>query len=94
MFRNLFNFKLIGKDLAIDLGTTNTLVYQKGKGIVLNAPSVVAVNKKNKEVVGIGAQAKQMLGKTPENILAIRPLKDGVVADFDITKKMIEHFLR
>ena len=94
MFRNLFNFKLIGKDLAIDLGTTNTLVYQKGKGIVLNAPSVVAVNKKNKEVVGIGVQAKQMLGKTPENILAIRPLKDGVVADFDITKKMIEHFLR
>ena len=94
MFRNLFNFKLIGKDLAIDLGTTNTLVYQKGKGIVLNAPSVVAVNKKNKEVVGIGVQAKQMLGKTPENILAIRPLKDGVVADFDVTKKMIEHFLR
>jgi len=94
MFREIFNFKLICRDLAIDLGTTNTVIYQKGKGVVLNAPSVVAITRKTREVIGIGYEAKKMLGKTPENISAIRPLKDGVVADFEITKKMIEHFIQ
>lgn len=93
MLTYVFNFKLRGRDLAIDLGTTNTLIYKKGAGIVLNAPSVLAVSRKEGKVVGIGMEAKQMLGKTPENIMAIRPLKDGVVADFDITKKMIGYFL-
>lgn len=93
MLRNLFNFKLMGKDLAIDLGTTNTLIYKKGTGIVLNAPSVLAVGRKNKRVMGVGLEAKQMLGKTPQNIVAIRPLKDGVIADFDITRQMMEFFL-
>ncbi len=93
MAKSLFSFKLIGKDLAIDLGTTNTLIYKKRTGIVLNAPSVLAVNKKDGEVLATGLEAKRMLGKTPQNIEAIRPLKDGVIADFDITKKMIEYFL-
>ncbi|MBE0479030.1 rod shape-determining protein [Candidatus Aerophobetes bacterium] len=94
MFNNFFSFKLMGKDLAIDLGTTNTVIYKKGDGIVLNAPSVLAISKKDGKVLGVGMEAKQMLGKTPQNIVAIRPLKDGVVSDFDITKKMVEYFLR
>ena len=94
MWKRLFSFTLIGKDLAIDLGTANTLIYKKGTGIVLNAPSVLAVSTKDGSVLGIGVEAKQMLGKTPQNIMAIRPLKNGVVADFDITKKMVEYFLR
>jgi len=93
MFKSLFSFKLIGDSLGIDLGTTNTLIYKKGKGIILNLPSVVAVNKKSGKVLGIGNEAKQMLGKTPQNILAIRPMLDGVIADFDITRKMVEYFL-
>jgi len=94
MLRDIFNLRLFGKDLAIDLGTTNTLIYKKGEGVVLNAPSVLAVRRRNGEVLGIGDEAKLMLGKTPENITAIRPLKDGVVADYDITKKMVEYFLK
>ena len=94
MWKDLLNLKLLGKSLAIDLGTTNTVIYRKRAGIVLNMPSVLAVTKRGTKVVAIGHEAKQMLGKTPENILAIRPLKDGVVADFDITKKMVQYFLR
>ncbi len=93
MFKSLFSFKLIGDSLGIDLGTTNTLIYKKGKGIILDLPSVVAVNKKSGKLLGIGDEAKRMLGKTPQSILAIRPMLDGVIADFDITYKMVEHFL-
>jgi len=94
----LFDF-ILGKfssDLAIDLGTANTLVYMKGKGIVLNEPSVVAINKDSrgqKKVLAVGSEAKRMLGRTPGNIVAIRPLREGVIADFDITEAMIRHFI-
>ncbi len=87
---------LVSNDLAIDLGTANTLVYVKGKGIVLNEPSVVAVHrdlKGVKKVLAVGAEAKRMLGKTPGNIVAIRPMKDGVIADFEITEAMLRHFI-
>lgn len=94
MLRELFSFKFIGKDLAIDLGTTNTLIYRRGKGIVLNAPSVLAISKKDGRIMGVGIEAKQMLGKTPQNIVAIRPLQDGVIADFEITRRMVEHFIQ
>ena len=94
----LFDF-ILGKfsnDLAIDLGTANTLVYMKGKGIVLNEPSVVAINKDSrgsKKVLAVGLEAKKMLGRTPGNITAIRPLREGVIADFDITEAMLRHFI-
>ncbi len=84
-------------DLAIDLGTANTLVYVKGKGIVLSEPSVVAVRKNARErsrVLAVGGEAKMMLGRTPGNIVAIRPMKDGVIADFEITEAMLRHFIR
>ena len=94
----LFDFILgrFSSDLAIDLGTANTLVYVKGKGIVLNEPSVVAINKDSrgsKKVLAVGLEAKKMLGRTPGNIVAIRPLREGVIADFDITEAMIRHFI-
>ena len=95
MFESLFGF--ISKDLAIDLGTANTLVYVKGKGIVSNEPSVVAVHKDSKgtkKVIAVGEEAKKMLGKTPGNIVAIRPLKDGVIADFEITEAMLKYFIQ
>jgi len=85
---------LFSNDIAIDLGTATTLVYVRGKGIVLCEPSVVAVNRGNRKVIAVGNEAKQMLGKTPMNIEAIRPLRDGVIADFDITESMIRHFIR
>ena len=94
----LFDF-ILGKfsnDLAIDLGTANTLVYVRGKGIVLNEPSVVAVHmnsKGEKKVLAVGTEAKKMLGRTPGNIVAIRPMRDGVIADFDITEAMLRHFI-
>jgi rod shape-determining protein MreB len=94
----LFDF-ILGKfsnDLAIDLGTANTLVYMKGKGIVLNEPSVVAVHKDQrgiKKVLAVGLEAKKMLGRTPGNIVAIRPMREGVIADFDITEAMLRHFI-
>jgi rod shape-determining protein MreB len=94
----IFDF-ILGKfsnDLAIDLGTANTLVYVRGKGIVLNEPSVVAVHKNakgEKKVLAVGAEAKKMLGRTPGNIVAIRPMRDGVIADFDITEAMLRHFI-
>jgi len=84
-------------DLAIDLGTANTLVYVKGKGIVLSEPSVVAVrtdNRSKNKVLAVGAEAKRMLGRTPGNIVAIRPMKDGVIADFEVTEAMLRHFIR
>ncbi|RKZ08157.1 rod shape-determining protein, partial [bacterium] len=81
-------------DIAIDLGTANTLVYLKGSGIVLNEPSVVAVDQKTKKVYAVGAEAKSMLGKTPDHIVAIRPMKDGVIADFEITEVMLREFIR
>ncbi len=84
-----------GRDLGIDLGTANTLVFQRGKGIVLREPSVVAVRNGNRrEVLAVGEDARSMIGRTPGNIIAIRPLKDGVIADFDITEVMLKYFLR
>ncbi len=86
-------FSLFSSDLAIDLGTANTLVYANGKGIVVNEPSIVAINKTNGEVEAIGQQAKDMLGRTPGNIVAIRPMKDGVIADFKVTERMLNYFI-
>ena len=87
---------LFSSDMAIDLGTANTLVYVKGKGIVLNEPSVVAIEevRGKKQVLAVGNEAKQMLGRTPGNIQAIRPLRDGVIADFEIAEEMIKYFIR
>ncbi len=82
------------RDLAIDLGTANTLVFMKGEGTIINEPSVVAVERKTGRVVAIGKEAKRMLGRTPENIVAIRPMRDGVIADFEIAEKMLSHFLK
>ncbi|WP_221238315.1 rod shape-determining protein [Roseospira visakhapatnamensis] len=86
----------LSADMAIDLGTANTLVYVKGRGIVLNEPSVVAIaeHKGKKQVLAVGDEAKQMLGRTPGNIQAIRPLRDGVIADFEVAEEMIKHFIR
>ncbi len=84
----------ITKDMGIDLGTANTLVFLKGKGIVIREPSVVAINKTTNKVLAVGDDAKQMIGRTPGNIVAIRPLKDGVIADFDVTEVMLRHFIR
>ncbi len=87
---------LFSADMAIDLGTANTLVYVKGRGIVLNEPSVVAIAevKGKKQVLAVGEEAKLMLGRTPGNIQAIRPLRDGVIADFEVAEEMIKHFIR
>lgn len=82
------------RDIGIDLGTANTLVYLKGKGIVMREPSVVAVDIRNDDVLAVGTQAKEMLGRTPGSIVAVRPLKDGVIADFDITATMLENFIK
>lgn len=82
------------KDLGVDLGTANTLVYIKGKGIVTREPSVVAIHAETKQVLAVGEEAKRMIGRTPGNIIAIRPLKDGVIADFDITKSMLKYLIR
>jgi rod shape-determining protein MreB len=81
-------------DLAIDLGTANTLVYAKGKGIVVREPSIVAINNLTGKVEAVGREAKEMLGRTPGNISAIRPMKDGVIADFEVTERMLEYFIR
>jgi len=85
---------LFSNDLAIDLGTANTLVYVKGKGIVCDEPSVVVIKKDNKKTVAVGSEAKRMLGKTPANITVIRPMKDGVIADFDATGEMLKYFIK
>ncbi len=94
----LFNFNigswLPANEIAVDLGTANTLVYVKGEGIVLNEPSVVAIEKASGGILGIGLEAKRMLGRTPDGIVAVRPLKDGVIADFDVTERMLRYFLK
>ncbi len=90
--RQWFNF--FSNDIAIDLGTANTLVYVRGKGIVLNEPSVVAIKNNNKKVLAAGRAAKEMLGKTPESITACRPMRDGVIADFELTESMLRYFIR
>jgi len=89
-----FLWGLFSNDIAIDLGTASTLVYVRGKGIVLNEPSVVAVDKGTNRVRAVGEEAKRMLGRTPSHIVATRPMRDGVIADFDITEEMIRHFIR
>ncbi len=83
-----------GRDMAVDLGTANTLVYVRGRGIVLSEPSVVAIDQRTGEVHAVGVEAKRMLGRTPGSIAAIRPLKDGVIADFDVTEEMLRHFIQ
>jgi rod shape-determining protein MreB and related proteins len=92
LFRNVTGFG--GRDMAVDLGTANTLVYVRGRGIVLSEPSVVAVDARSGEVHAVGVEAKRMLGRTPGTIRAIRPLKDGVIADFDVTEEMLRHFIQ
>ena len=87
-------FSFFNKDMGIDLGTANTLVYVKGKDIVTREPSVVAIQTNTKQVLAVGEEAKRMIGRTPGNIVAIRPLKDGVIADFDVTQSMLKHFIR
>src|SRR5437870_2548081 len=87
-------FSLFSSDLAIDLGTANTLVFARGRGIVVSEPSIVAINKITHKVEAVGKEAKEMLGRTPGNIVAIRPMKDGVIADFEVTEKMLQHFIR
>jgi len=81
-------------DLAIDLGTASTLVFLKGKGIVLQEPSIVVINKENGKVEAVGSRAKEMLGKTPANVVAVKPMRDGVIADFEITEKMLDFFIK
>jgi rod shape-determining protein MreB len=85
---------MFSSDLAIDLGTANTLVYARGRGIVVNEPSIVAINKNTGEVEAVGKEAKEMLGRTPGNIVAIKPMKDGVIADFKVTEKMLTYFIQ
>jgi rod shape-determining protein MreB len=87
-------FSIFSSDLAIDLGTANTLVFAKGKGIVVNEPSIVAINKNTGEVEAVGREAKEMVGRTPGNIVAIRPMKDGVIADFKVTERMLNYFIQ
>ena len=96
MFKNFMGY--FSNDLSIDLGTANTLIYSRGHGIVLDEPSVVAIREDSgrggRVVEAVGMEAKNMLGRTPGNITAIRPLKDGVIADFTVTEKMLQHFIR
>lgn len=92
LFSKMYN--LLSSDLAIDLGTANTLVFAKGRGILIREPSIVALDKNTEEIQAIGREAKEMLGKTPANIVAIRPMKDGVIANFEVTEKMLEFFIK
>jgi rod shape-determining protein MreB len=92
LFRSMTGFG--GRDMAVDLGTANTLVYVRGRGIVLSEPSVVAIDQRTGDVHAVGVEAKRMLGRTPGSISAIRPLKDGVIADFDVTEQMLRHFIQ
>src|SRR3978361_2321952 len=85
---------IIGRDMAVDLGTANTLVYVRGKGALLDEPSVVALNSSGGEILAVGHEAKRMIGRTPDNITAIRPLKDGVIADFESTEQMLRYFIQ
>jgi len=90
--RSIFGY--FSSDLAIDLGTANTLVYAKGRGIVVNEPSIVALDKNNKKILAVGREAKEMLGRTPADIVAAKPMKDGVIADFDVTEVMLKYFIK
>ncbi|MFN8661240.1 MAG: rod shape-determining protein [Thermomicrobiales bacterium] len=85
---------MLNQDLGIDLGCANTLVYVRGKGIVISEPSVVAIDTRTRRAFGVGVEAKAMVGKTPESIVAVRPLKDGVIADFDTVEMMLHYFIR
>jgi rod shape-determining protein MreB len=85
---------IIGRDMAVDLGTANTLVYVRGRGVMLNEPSVVALNTQTREILAVGSDAKRMIGRTPDNITAIRPLRDGVIADFEATEQMLRFFIQ
>ena len=87
-------FLSMGTDMGIDLGTATVLVYIKGKGVILKEPSVVAIDKVNNKVLAVGEEARKMIGRTPGNIVAVRPLKDGVISDYDVTEKMLKHFIR
>src|SRR3990167_7527065 len=91
MFNRIFSY--ISNNIAIDLGTANSLVYVQGKGIVINEPSVVAVNQKTGQVLAIGEEAKRMVGRTPAHIVATRPLVQGVVSDFEVTEQMLKYFI-
>lgn len=83
-----------GEDIGIDLGTASVLVYIKGKGVVLNEPSVVAIEKNSEKVIAVGEEARRMLGKTPGNIIAIRPMRNGVIADYHVTERMLRYFIQ
>ena len=85
---------IVGRDMAVDLGTANTLVYVRGRGVMLNEPSVVAMNAQTREILAVGTEAKRMIGRTPDNITAIRPLRDGVIADFEATEQMLRFFIQ
>ena len=87
-------FGRLSHDVGIDLGTANTLVTVKGRGIVIDEPSVVAIDRHSKTILAIGAEAKRMVGRTPANIVAVRPLKDGVISDFDVAERMLQYFIR
>ena len=87
-------FSLFSHDIGIDLGTANTLVYVRGRGIVINEPSVVAINQKTGQIVAVGAAAKRMVGRTPAHISAIRPLVEGVISDFEVTEEMLSYFIK
>src|SRR5580765_3318352 len=87
-------FSIFSSDLAIDLGTANTLVFALGRGIIVREPSIVAINKLTNRVEAVGKEAKEMLGRTPGNIVAIRPMKDGVIADFEVTERMLNYFIQ
>ncbi|MCK5380313.1 MAG: rod shape-determining protein MreB, partial [Candidatus Latescibacteria bacterium] len=90
-----FSFSgMISNDVGIDLGTANTLVYVKGEGIVVNEPSIVALDRDTRKVVAVGAEAKEMLGRTPSDIITVRPLRDGVIADFEVTEEMLRYFIK
>jgi len=93
---NIINkfFSLFSYDIGIDLGTANTLVFVKGKGIAIREPSIVARHKKTKQIIAIGTEAKKMLGKTPASIMTVRPLRGGIIADFDATEAMISHYIK
>src|SRR3989344_5843332 len=92
MIKRFFNF--FSHDIGIDLGTANSLVYVKGKGIVISEPSVVAVNQKTGQIVAVGSEAKNMVGRTPGHITAIRPLVEGVISDFEVTEEMLSYFIK
>jgi len=89
-----YSMSFLGRDMAVDLGTANTLVYVRGRGVVLNEPSVVAINTDTGTILAVGTEAKRMIGRTPGNVVAIRPLKDGVIADFETTERMLRYFIQ